>query len=54
MSKRRKITRRGFLGISALATVGAAAAAGGVGWSFLSKEHAEAKSLPLTLPLTAY
>jgi hypothetical protein len=47
MSKRRKITRRGFLRVSALATVGAVAAAGGVGWSLLSKEHTEAKSLAL-------
>ena len=50
MSKQRKITRRDFLRVSALATAGAVTvlgAAGGVGWSLLSKEHQEAKSLPL-------
>jgi uncharacterized protein with FMN-binding domain len=50
MSKRRKITRRDFLRVSAFATVGAVAAlgtAGGVGWSLLSKEHKEARSLML-------
>jgi uncharacterized protein with FMN-binding domain len=47
MSKRRRITRRGFLGVSALAITGAVAAAGGIGWSALSKEHQEARSLPL-------
>jgi uncharacterized protein with FMN-binding domain len=47
MSRQRKMTRRDFLRVSALATTGAAAAVGGVGWSFVSKEHKEAKSLPL-------
>jgi hypothetical protein len=50
MNKGRKITRRDFLRVSALATAGAVTAlgaAGGVGWSLLSKEHTEAKSLPL-------
>ncbi len=50
MSKRRRITRRDFLRVSAFATVGAVTVlgtAGGVGWSLLSKEHKEARSLPL-------
>lgn len=50
MSEKRKITRRNFIRIAALTTVGAVAAiatAGGLGWSALSKEHQEAASLPL-------
>ena len=46
MNKPRKITRRRFLLASALTAAGALAAAGGVGWSLLSREHEEARSLP--------
>jgi len=50
MGKQRRITRRQFLRVSAFAATGVVAiagTAGGVGWTLLSKEHKEARSLPL-------
>ena len=47
MSKRTRVTRREFLRTMALATAGVAVMGGGVTYVRLSKEHKEARSLPL-------